>query len=125
MTRVGEAVPTASPAPLATGARGVLHGSLSAVLMDEEGQILEAHSVSAGLDYPGFGPEHAHLRDRGRVRYVAVSDDDALAAFRRTCELEGIVLKDRTAPYRSGSRKGWSKLKAPDWHEKHRERFIE
>jgi tryptophan synthase beta chain len=78
-------------APLTTGARGVLHGAMSAVLQDEEGQILEAHSVSAGLDYPGSGPEHAHLRDSGRVRYVAVPDEDALAAFHRLCELEGIV----------------------------------
>ncbi len=78
-------------APLTTGARGVLHGALSAVLQDEEGQILEAHSVSAGLDYPGVGPQHAHLRDTGRVRYVAVDDGEAVAAFRRTAELEGIV----------------------------------
>jgi tryptophan synthase beta chain len=78
-------------APLTTGARGVLHGAMSAVLQDEEGQILEAHSVSAGLDYPGVGPEHAHLRDTGRVRYVAVEDGDALAAFRRVAELEGIL----------------------------------
>jgi tryptophan synthase beta chain len=78
-------------APLTTGARGVLHGAMSAVLQDEEGQILEAHSVSAGLDYPGVGPEHAHLRDTGRVRYVAVPDDAALAAFRRVAELEGIL----------------------------------
>ena len=78
-------------APLTTGARGVLHGAMSAVLQDEEGQILEAHSVSAGLDYPGVGPEHAHLRDTGRVRYVAVPDDEALAAFRRLSELEGII----------------------------------
>jgi tryptophan synthase beta chain len=78
-------------APLTTGARGVLHGALSAVLQDEEGQILEAHSVSAGLDYPGSGPEHAHLRDSGRVRYVAVPDHEALAAFRRLAELEGIL----------------------------------
>jgi tryptophan synthase beta chain len=78
-------------APLSTGARGVLHGAMSAVLQDEEGQILEAHSVSAGLDYPGVGPEHAHLRDTGRVRYVAVTDADALAAFRRVAELEGIL----------------------------------
>jgi tryptophan synthase beta chain len=78
-------------APLATGARGILHGALSAVLQDEEGQILEAHSVSAGLDYPGSGPEHAFLRDEERVRYVAVEDADALAAFRRTAELEGIL----------------------------------
>jgi tryptophan synthase beta chain len=61
------------------------------VLQDAEGQIAEAHSVSAGLDYPGSGPQHAHLRDSGRARYVAVTDAEALAAFRRTCELEGIV----------------------------------
>jgi tryptophan synthase beta chain len=78
-------------APLATGARGILHGALSAVLQDEDGQVLEAHSVSAGLDYPGSGPEHAHLRDTGRVRYVAVDDDAALDAFRRFTRLEGIV----------------------------------
>ena len=78
-------------APLTTGARGILHGALSAVLQDEEGQILEAHSVSAGLDYPGSGPEHAFLRDEGRVTYVGVEDGDALAAFRRTAELEGIL----------------------------------
>ena len=64
---------------------------MSAVLQDEEGQILEAHSVSAGLDYPGSGPEHAWLRDTGRVRYVAVEDGDALAAFRKVAELEGIL----------------------------------
>ncbi len=78
-------------APLSTGARGVLHGSLSAVMQDSDGQIVEAHSVSAGLDYPGSGPEHAHLRDSGRARYVAVTDDEAVAAFRRLCRLEGIV----------------------------------
>jgi tryptophan synthase beta chain len=79
-------------APLAAGGRpGVLHGSLSAILQDDEGQILEAHSVSAGLDYPGSGPQHAHLRDSGRARYVAVTDVDALAAFRRVTQLEGII----------------------------------
>jgi tryptophan synthase beta chain len=79
-------------APLTAGGRpGVLHGSLSAILQDDEGQIAVAHSVSAGLDYPGSGPEHAHLRDSGRARYVAVSDTDALAMFRRVAELEGIV----------------------------------
>jgi tryptophan synthase beta chain len=69
----------------------VLHGSLSAILQDEEGQIEVAHSISAGLDYPGSGPEHAHLRDAGRARYVAVTDADALAAFRRVTELEGLI----------------------------------
>ena len=78
-------------APLTTGKRGILHGALSAVLQDEQGQILVAHSVSAGLDYPGVGPQHAELRDSGRARYVAVGDEDALAAFHRVCELEGIV----------------------------------
>ena len=78
-------------APLSTGASGILHGALSAVLQDEDGQVLEAHSISAGLDYPGSGPEHAHLRDTGRVRYVAVGDDDAVAAFRKLAELEGII----------------------------------
>jgi tryptophan synthase beta chain len=60
-------------------------------MQDEEGQILEAHSVSAGLDYPGSGPEHAHLRDSGRVRYVAMPDEAALDAFRTVAELEGIL----------------------------------
>jgi len=78
-------------APLATGARGILHGSFSAVLQDDDGQVLEAHSISAGLDYPGSGPEHAWLRDTGRARYETVTDDDAVAAFRRVAELEGIV----------------------------------
>ena len=79
-------------APLTVGGRGgVLHGSYSAIMQDEDGQILEAHSVSAGLDYPGTGPEHAWLRDSGRARYEAVTDADALAAFRRTCALEGII----------------------------------
>ena len=78
-------------ASLVAGSRGVLHGALSSVLADEQGQILEAHSVSAGLDYPGVGPEHAHLRDSGRATYVAVTDADALRAFRELCRLEGIV----------------------------------
>jgi tryptophan synthase beta chain len=79
-------------APLTAGGRaGVLHGSLSAVLQDDDGQILEAHSISAGLDYPGSGPEHAHLRDSGRARYVAVTDADALVAFRELTRLEGII----------------------------------
>ena len=79
-------------APLTLGGRGgVLHGAYSAIMQDEDGQILEAHSISAGLDYPGTGPEHAHLRDTGRARYVAVTDQEALQAFRRVAELEGIV----------------------------------
>jgi tryptophan synthase beta chain len=79
-------------APLTVGGRGgVLHGSFSAIMQDEDGQILEAHSISAGLDYPGAGPEHAWLRDTGRATYEAVTDDDALAAFKRCAELEGII----------------------------------
>jgi tryptophan synthase beta chain len=78
-------------APLSAGRTSVLHGSLSAVIADDEGQILEAHSVSAGLDYPGVGPEHAWLRDSGRARYVAVTDQDALSAFRELSRLEGII----------------------------------
>jgi tryptophan synthase beta chain len=78
-------------ASLHAGRAGVLHGSLSSVLADAEGQILEAHSVSAGLDYPGVGPEHAHLRDSGRARYESVTDDEALAAFHELSRLEGIV----------------------------------
>jgi tryptophan synthase beta chain len=79
-------------APLTIGGRGgVLHGAYSAIMQDEDGQILEAHSISAGLDYPGTGPEHAHLRDTGRASYVAITDDDALATLRRVAELEGII----------------------------------
>jgi tryptophan synthase beta chain len=78
-------------ASLQGGVKGVLHGSLSSVIADEEGQILEAHSISAGLDYPGVGPEHAQLRDSGRASYVAVTDDEALAAFQELARLEGII----------------------------------
>jgi tryptophan synthase beta chain len=69
----------------------VLHGARSSILADDDGQILDAHSISAGLDYPGVGPEHAFLRDSGRAQYVAATDDDALASFHRLCETEGIV----------------------------------
>jgi tryptophan synthase beta chain len=78
-------------ASLQGGVKGVLHGSLSSVIADEEGQILEAHSISAGLDYPGVGPEHAQLRDSGRASYVAVTDEQALAAFQELSRLEGII----------------------------------
>ncbi len=78
-------------ASLSAGRTSVLHGSLSSVIADDEGQILEAHSVSAGLDYPGVGPEHAWLRDSGRATYVAVTDRDALTAFRELSRLEGII----------------------------------
>ncbi|PZS10759.1 MAG: tryptophan synthase subunit beta [Solirubrobacterales bacterium] len=79
-------------APLtAGGVPGVLHGAFSAIMQDEDGQILEAHSISAGLDYPGSGPEHAWLRDQGRARYVGITDAQALAAFERLARLEGII----------------------------------
>ncbi|HET9982223.1 MAG TPA: tryptophan synthase subunit beta [Longimicrobiales bacterium] len=78
-------------ASLAAGRPGVLHGSYSYLLQDEMGQIAPAHSVSAGLDYPGVGPEHAHLMATGRAQYVAVTDDEALDAFERLARLEGII----------------------------------
>jgi tryptophan synthase beta chain len=78
-------------ASLVAGRTGVLHGSLSSVLADADGQILEAHSISAGLDYPGVGPEHAQLRDSGRARYEAVTDAAALRAFLELARLEGII----------------------------------
>ena len=78
-------------APLCVGQPGVLHGSLSYVLQDEAGQTRPVHSVSAGLDYPGVGPEHSYWRDSGRVRYSAATDDEALAAFVELARTEGIV----------------------------------
>ena len=78
-------------APLSAGLPGVLHGSLSYLVQDEDGQVLPAHSISAGLDYPGVGPEHAWLKDTGRAEYVAVTDEEALEAFRLLARLEGIV----------------------------------
>ncbi|MDX6684079.1 MAG: tryptophan synthase beta chain [Baekduia sp.] len=88
----GEGLDGRHGAPLTAGGRaGVLHGSLSAILQDDEGQVLEAHSISAGLDYPGSGPEHALLRDTGRVSYQAVTDDQAVEAFKRVALLEGIL----------------------------------
>ncbi len=95
----GEGIETARHgAPLTVGGRpGILHGSRSAVMQDEEGQIVQAHSVSAGLDYPGAGPQHAHLRDSGRARYVAVSDREAIAAFRTLARMEGIIPALETA----------------------------
>jgi tryptophan synthase beta chain len=78
-------------ASLTCGRPGVLHGSLSYVLQDEAGQVHPAHSISAGLDYPGVGPEHAHLRDTGRATYVTVTDEEALQGFELLSKLEGIV----------------------------------
>ena len=84
-------VEAAGAASLGTGRAGVLHGARSSVLADEDGQIADAHSISAGLDYPGVGPEHAWLRDTGRATYVPCTDEEALAAFARLSRTEGIV----------------------------------
>jgi tryptophan synthase beta chain len=78
-------------ASLGAGRTGVLHGARSALLADEDGQILDAHSISAGLDYPGVGPEHAFLRDSGRAEYVSATDEEALAAFHELTRTEGII----------------------------------
>jgi tryptophan synthase beta chain len=78
-------------ASIGGGTVSVLHGSRSYVLCDDDGQVLPTHSISAGLDYPGVGPEHAFLAESGRAEYVSVTDDEALAAFRRLCRLEGII----------------------------------
>ncbi|MFZ2033546.1 MAG: tryptophan synthase subunit beta, partial [Candidatus Dormiibacterota bacterium] len=78
-------------APLSRGRPGVLHGALSYLMQDAGGQVLATHSISAGLDYPGVGPEHSALRDNGRVEYVSATDSDALAAFHEVCLLEGII----------------------------------
>jgi tryptophan synthase beta chain len=78
-------------ASLNAGSPGVLHGNRTYLLQDDNGQILETHSISAGLDYPGVGPEHAYLKDSGRAEYAAITDDEALAAFHRLCRTEGII----------------------------------
>ncbi len=81
----------AHAASLTAGSPGILHGNRTYLLHDEEGQITEAHSISAGLDYPGIGPEHSWLKDIGRVEYVTATDDEALEAFQLCCRLEGII----------------------------------
>jgi tryptophan synthase beta chain len=78
-------------ATLTAGKPGVLHGAMSYLLQDTEGQVIEAHSISAGLDYPGVGPEHSYLKDMGRAEYYSVTDDEAIAAFLRVSKLEGII----------------------------------
>jgi tryptophan synthase beta chain len=84
-------VEAAGAASLGAGRAGVLHGARSSILADEDGQILDAHSISAGLDYPGVGPEHAFLRDSGRAEYLGATDEEALAAFRNLTRTEGII----------------------------------
>lgn len=94
----GEGIDTGRhSASLSAGRPGVLHGSLSYLLQDDDGQVAPAHSVSAGLDYPGVGPEHSFLKDSGRAEYGSVTDDEALQAFHRLSELEGIIPALETA----------------------------
>ena len=78
-------------ASLLAGSPGVLHGNRTYLLQDANGQITETHSISAGLDYPGVGPEHAYLKDSGRAEYVSITDDEALQAFHHLCRTEGII----------------------------------
>ena len=107
----GEGIATGHhSATLSAGTPGVLHGSLSYLLQDADGQVLPAHSVSAGLDYPGVGPEHSWLRDTGRVRYEAVTDAEALAAFQSLCRLEGIIPALETAHALA-----WIEKRRGDW----------
>ncbi|WP_289295462.1 tryptophan synthase subunit beta [uncultured Reyranella sp.] len=88
----GKGVETGEHAASLTGGRpGVLHGNRTYLLQDAEGQITEAHSISAGLDYPGIGPEHSWLKEAGRIEYVSATDNEALAAFQMLCKLEGII----------------------------------
>ncbi len=88
----GHGLSTGLHAASITGGRpGVLHGNRTYLLMNDDGQINEAHSISAGLDYPGIGPEHSWLADVGRVNYLSATDDEALAAFQLCCKLEGII----------------------------------
>jgi tryptophan synthase beta chain len=97
-------------ATLSAGTPGVLHGSLSYLLQDADGQVAPAHSVSAGLDYPGVGPEHSFLRDSGRVTYVTATDAEALDAFQSLCRLEGIIPALETAHALA-----WVKRSAGSW----------
>src|SRR5471032_995441 len=78
-------------ATLCAGKPGVLHGNRTYLMQDDNGQIIETHSISAGLDYPGVGPEHAWLKDSGRAEYVSITDEEALAAFHDCCHIEGII----------------------------------
>ena len=102
-------------ASLSRGTPGVLHGALSYLLQDESGQVHPAHSISAGLDYPGVGPEHSFLKDSGRATYVSVTDDEALDGFKALSRLEGIIpaLESAHAVSWIASNRGrWSKSDA-------------
>jgi tryptophan synthase beta chain len=88
----GHGIESGEHAASLTGGRpGVLHGNRTYLLQDENGQIIETHSISAGLDYPGVGPEHAWLKDAGRAEYVGITDEEALKAFHECCRIEGII----------------------------------
>jgi tryptophan synthase beta chain len=100
-------------ATLSHGRPGVLHGSYSYLLQDRQGQVAEAHSISAGLDYPGVGPQHSHLKDLKRVRYVAVNDRSTLAAFRCLSLTEGIIPALETSHALAHVLKAGRRLKAP------------
>jgi len=100
-------------APLAEGSPGVLHGSLSYLLQDTEGQVAEPHSISAGLDYPGVGPEHSYLKDCGRVRYTHATDAEALTAFRTCSESEGIIPALETSHALAAINREGSRLTGP------------
>jgi len=84
-------------ATLTQGRPGVLHGAMSYLLQDADGQVIEPHSISAGLDYPGVGPEHSYLKDIGRAEYYSVTDQEAVNALRRLSQLEGIIPALETA----------------------------
>jgi tryptophan synthase beta chain len=87
----GEGLEGKHAATMSRGKPGILHGSMSYLLQDEDGQIVEAHSISAGLDYPGVGPEHSYLKDNERAVYVSATDSEALSGFRLLSRLEGII----------------------------------
>ncbi|MGH2412460.1 MAG: tryptophan synthase subunit beta, partial [Microcystaceae cyanobacterium] len=88
----GESIPSGKhAATLTQGRPGVLHGAMSYLLQDNQGQVVEAHSISAGLDYPGVGPEHSYLKDNGRAEYYSVTDQEAVDAFQYVSQLEGII----------------------------------
>jgi tryptophan synthase beta chain len=100
----GDGVETGRHAATITGGSpGVLHGTRSYVLQDENGQTIESHSISAGLDYPGVGPEHAYLHDIGRAEYRAINDDAAMTAFELLCKTEGIIPAIETAHALAGA----------------------
>src|SRR6478736_6184296 len=99
--------------PIAGGRPGVLHGNRTYLLMDHDGQIQDAHSISAGLDYPGIGPEHSWLHETGRVTYLSATDDEALAAFQLLSRLEGIIPAVEPAHALPNSRNKAARLSSP------------